>query len=264
MDIVLQGPLDKYALEVAEYYLKCDFVEDIIISCWENDTLDTSNPRIRIIKNKDLHNPGIGNRNRQIHSSLTGLMQAKNGICAKMRTDQKVTISSLHLMRDFFELFKQPTKKYEDGDIGPAGKVFVTSLFTNYPFHPRDHIFWGYQPDLIDVFNIPMCPLLPYPSQDDGQYVFHTRAETYIGAYYYAKFDKDIYKFIDNPQEYLIDNAPKRQEAMDKYFSLGEHVFKTFPPIQMEWPKRGQKFYPYYGFNPHGEIWDETPWRMIK
>lgn len=264
MEIVLQGPLDKYAIEVANSYLECDFVSKVIISCWEDDPIfEISDKRIVIVRNKDVENPSIGNRNRQIVTSLKGVQSVSSDLCAKMRTDQKVSMSSMYMMKDFFELFEKSESKFLDG-TGPQGKIFVTSLFMAYPFHPRDHIFWGYTSDLIKLFDIPLCSLLPFPVIDDSQYVNHTRAETYICSFYYARFDNEITEFINNPKKYLVDNAPEFEKAMKKYRSMSEEVFKTFPPIQMEWPKRNWKLYPYYQHNPHGEVWDETPWRFKK
>jgi len=264
LNIVLQGPLDNYAVEVANSYLECDFVPRVIISCWENDPdIPCDDRRIVIVRNQDVANPSIGNRNRQIYSSQQGLKHVQTDICVKLRTDQRISMSSLHMMYEFFEKFYASPIRYVD-NTGPKGRIFVTSLFSRYPFHPRDHVFWGFTSDLIAMFDIPLCPLLPFPVSDDSQYVLHTRAETYICSFYYARFDDEIKTFIQSPNEYLIDGAPKLQQAMEKYHKFDESVFKTFPPIQMEWPKRGLKFYPYYGHNPHGEVWDERPWRQMK
>lgn len=262
MEIVLQGPLDSYALTVANTYLECEFISKVIISCWDKDPeLTINNDRITILRNIDVSNPGVGNRNRQIFTSFNGLNQVTSDICAKMRTDQLVSISSLHMMRDFFSKFEKSELGFFHGG-SPKGRVFVTSLFRNYPFHPRDHIFWGYTSDLLQVFDIPFCSI-PFPGTvDESYYADHTRAETYIGSYYYSKFDYEITEYINNPLQYLVDNALERPRVMEKYYQIGEKVFKTFPAIQMEWPKRGLKFYPYYGHNPHGEFWDESPWRF--
>jgi hypothetical protein len=257
MEIVLQGPLDDFAMHIAEQYTQACFVKRVIISCWENDpNIRTENNKIEIVRSKDLKNPGIGNRNRQIETSLVGLNLVEDEICAKMRTDQEVLPDALAMMEDFFQQFKEPELKYSDGS-GPLGKVFVTSLFLAYPFHPRDHIFWGYTKDLKQVFDIPHCKLEPYPSSYDGQYVYHTRAETYICSHYYAKFDSRIKEFVAHPELYLIDKSERVQEALALYYDLREKVFKTFPPIDMKWSKRG--FGPYfYHYGPHGEIWHNS------
>lgn len=36
MDLVLQGDCNNYTLDVAHHYLQLEFVNNIIISCWEN------------------------------------------------------------------------------------------------------------------------------------------------------------------------------------------------------------------------------------
>ena len=37
LDIVLQGPYSDYALDTAYQYLDLNFVNEVIISCWEDD-----------------------------------------------------------------------------------------------------------------------------------------------------------------------------------------------------------------------------------
>ena len=88
MDLVLQGPSDSHSLEIAEHYLQLEFVNKIIISCWENDNIDTQNPRIQIIKNVDI-DPGYINRNRQVKSSLEGLKRVTTRFSAKLRSDRR-------------------------------------------------------------------------------------------------------------------------------------------------------------------------------
>ena len=39
LDIVLQGKYNDKVLFISEYYLQLDFINNIIISCWEDDTL---------------------------------------------------------------------------------------------------------------------------------------------------------------------------------------------------------------------------------
>ena len=70
MDIVIQGPVYNYTLEFAEHYLQLEFVNNVIISCWKSDNIETNNPRIIVVKSDDVDNPGDVNRNRQIKSSL--------------------------------------------------------------------------------------------------------------------------------------------------------------------------------------------------
>ena len=62
MDLVLQGTMNNYTIEIANHYLNLDFVNNIIISCWDIDkhNVENLNNKIKII--------GIA-----LANSLTGL-----------------------------------------------------------------------------------------------------------------------------------------------------------------------------------------------
>jgi hypothetical protein len=249
MDLVLQGPADSHSLEIAEHYLQLDFVNKIIISCWEKDNIYTQNPRIQVIKNVDV-DAGYGNRNRQVKSSLEGLKRVTTQFSAKLRSDQKISLDSMNLMFAYYNRHKERELQFYDDASKPRNKICVAGIYKPFPFHPRDHIYWGNTEDLIDVFTIPMCTgtLLP-----DYDYTKITRCETYISVYYYARFEPKINKFIENKQLYLVDNAPHVSEAFEINDRIITKVFKPFPRIDFTWKKYNMTGYHYW-------LTEKSPW----
>jgi len=254
MDLVLQGVIDQYAIEIAEHYSNLDFIDNIICSGWVSDpSVIIDNSRIKLIRSPLLQNPGIGNRNRQIVTSLEGLKQVNTEFTAKLRSDQKISLDSMKLMYDYYEKNKERKLQYWDDKNKPYNRICVAGIFKPIPFHPRDHMFWGNTKDLLEVFNIPLDPLVQLPHTD---YEKTVRSEAYICQYYYAKFDNIIYNYIVNPHEYLVDNAPKIAEAFITSDKLITDVFLPFPKVDFEWPKYGMSNYHYhYTETVYGEYW---------
>lgn len=251
IDLVLQGSYNNYTAEIALSYLNLEFVNRIIISCWEQDVVPNLHEKIVIVKSSDVHNPGVGNRNRQIKSSLEGLKKVNNEFSVKLRSDQKISLHSMRLMYEFYERYQEQDLFFTDG-TKPKNRICVAGIFRPFPFHPRDHIFWGNTQDLISVFDIPHDETSL--NDDYNQYL---RAEAYICMWYYAKFDVDIMKYVANPAKYLIDGAPNIQEALVKSDYWGPRIFKPFPRIDFEWPKHGLKNYHYdLTATKFGEYWD--------
>ena len=253
IDLVLQGRCDNLTYEIAESYITLPFVNNVIISCWENDPDRTTNDRILIVKSKDIMNPGDVNRNRQIKTSLVGLNEVRTEFSAKLRSDQIISLDSMNMMFDFYERHKKQTLSFSDG-TRPNNKICVAGIFRNFPFHPRDHIFWGNTKDLIDVFNIPFDD-----TSLNSDYTKYVRAEAYIAMHYYARFDQAVARMVKEPSKYLVDNAPLINEAFVKSNELGSLVFKPFPRIDFEWPKHGLKRYHYdYTSSVLGEYWSSN------
>jgi len=255
IDLVLQGSANNYTLEIANHYLNLEFVNNIIISCWENDVIETNNDRIIILKSSDVINPGCTNRNRQIKSSLEGLKLVKTEFSVKLRSDQKISLESMMLMYNFYEKNKERELIFYDDEQKPKNKICVAGIFKPFPFHPRDHIFWGNTKDLIDVFNIPYSPSIP----GCDNYNLVLRSEAYIAVHYYAKFDSTIKTFINDPRLYLVDNAPKISEAFEINDRIITKVFQPFPKIDFEWPKHNLREY-HYDFTEKvfGEYWGKN------
>lgn len=250
MDIVLQGPANTFTNEIAEHYLQLEFVNTIIISCWKGDHIETVNPRIKLIVSDDIENPGLGNRNRHIYSSLIGLEQVTTPFSVKMRSDQKVSLEGMRLMYSFYENHKERQLSFHDNPERPYNQICVAGIFPSFPFHPRDHTYWGNTHDLIDVFSIPFDL-----TSNLGEYIYTKwlRSEAYIASHYYSKFDSRVSNFIENYSEYLIDNAPRIKEAFEVNDAIIIKVFLPFPKVEFAWPK-----YEFYTHNNYYEYTEKT------
>jgi tetratricopeptide (TPR) repeat protein len=256
IDIVLQGPYTDFTNEIISTYLQLSFVNNIIVSYWENDIGKIYNSsRVLFVKNKYPQSSGIDNRNYQIVSSLSGLKLATTEYVIKMRSDQKYTKESMYKMYKFFF-----DNKKDDH------KIFVGGIFPNLLFHPKDHLFWGKTDDLILLFDI---PLESYNIMDKIKtnknelwlyYNIFTRVETYIGAHYCANFVKEINNYLLNPQKYLWDECIEWYNVYDVSKKITPQYFKSFPKegIDFIFPKKGWDTYPYdIQRNQYGERWHE-------
>jgi hypothetical protein len=251
IDLILQGSFTNYTYEVALHYYKLPFVNKIIISCWDQDITPPSND-ILFVKSLDVSFPGLGNRNRQIKSSFEGLKKSSTEFSVKLRTDQKISLDSMCLMYDFYNKHKKQDLHFSNG-LKPKNKICVAGIFRPFPFHPRDHIFWGNTNDLLELFNIPYDVV----SLNDD-YTKYIRSEAYICMWYFAKFDIEIQHYINNYKLYLVDNAPLIKDALVKSNDLGPKIFQPFPKIDFEWPKYGLSKYHYdFTENQLGEYWGD-------
>lgn len=237
IQLVLQGACDNYTKFIIEEYSKLDFVDKIILSTYHNHI---ELPKyVDVVYNEIVQPPGTGNRNLQINTSRNGLRLVTSDICVKMRTDQFIRLHSMETMH------KYVNDSLEDN------LMFVLGMYTAFPYHPRDHVFWGRTEDVKQVFDIPF-DTNPDLSQ---HYDYKTRAETYIGQFYYAKFDPDIQNHIDDPLTYTVDRAPKLNEALAKDFAIRDRLFKPFPRISLAWPKHGLHEYHYHIGQQLTEYW---------
>jgi hypothetical protein len=232
---------DEYTKFIIEEYAKLDFVDKIILSTYQNDI--QLPPYVDVVLNEVIDPPGVGNRNLQINTSRNGLKNVNSEFVVKMRTDQYIRLPSMEMMYDF-------ASKHVKNNL-----MCVLGMYTRFPYHPRDHVFWGRTEDLINLFDIPYDPdPIPNPQQD---YRFKTRAETYIGQFYYARFDPSIIEHIQNPLKYTVDTAPNLHEALEKDFAIRDKLFLPFPKISLAWPKHGLNEYHYHVGKFLSEYWSE-------
>jgi hypothetical protein len=249
LDIVMQGPIWSKTYITAESYLTLPWVNKVFISTWEDQDCWDTNYRIKVIKSKKLLNPGCGNRNNQIYSSLVGIQHCSADLVMKTRTDQQILIPSMKKMHDYFINHYFIDKKFLDG-TGPKGTIFTIGLYTLYAFHPQDHLFYGFREDVLKLFNIPLTIEVPEdlnnPKEKDGNCFTHDmlRANAYIGANYYAHFDSRIKYMLEHYKEFIVDLAPNRLEALAKDCEYRDIIFKAFPPIELWWEKHSCT-YPY-------------------
>jgi hypothetical protein len=254
MDIVLQGPIWPTTLQTAVYYLELPFVEKIIISTWEDEDIEDSNiPNIKIIKStKPPFKPsatGLNTIDYQILSSFEGIKLTTSNIIAKMRTDQIVHLDDMVMMNEFaLNNINDTDLLYADG-TKRKGNVYVLGLNKIHPFHPQDHIFWGYREDIYKIFDIPFKP--EYLTNEPGAF----RDPAYIGAMYFKQFYPEVELYLTNFREYMIDNPPKL-DAKILSEKTRDKVFKIFPKIYMEWPKYNCN-YPYEMYIGEGEYYYE-------
>ena len=268
IDIVLQGKYNDNVLQIADYYLELDFVNNIIISCWEDDIIQhINNDKIIIIKNKIPSNPGTGRRNLQIVSSLEGIKASKTEFVVKIRNDQRYTHESMINMYKFYEEYKERKLRFYYDKQKPRNRICVSGNFSEFSFHPRDHLFWGNREDLIDLFSLPLekesitdkIKILD-PRDQHLYYEYFVRSETYIGAHYLSNFDRNINYYLLDPKKYLFDNSDKYNETRDLSDKLTSQVFKSFPRkgIDLEWYKHKWDTYPYENQRAYyGERWHE-------
>ena len=155
------------------------------------------------------------------------------------------------LLYDFYHEHKNRKITHTDDIMKPRNKIGILGIYPIFPFHPHDQIFWGNTQDLIELFDCPYCISTP-----DGGEGFDKvmRAEAYVVIHYLAKFEPEIYKFIENKSTYLVDYSPKINEALHVSHTIMDKVFQIFPRIDYEWPKNNPENYSYelrkknYGF----------------
>lgn len=254
IDIVLQGRYSDFTNEVIEDYLRLPFVNNIILSCWDDDNVKHNFEKLQVILNKFPSTPGTDNRNLQIVTSFAGIQKVTTDYAIKMRTDQKYTYQSMLNMYQFFI-----ENRNED-------RIFVSGMYPHLLFHPRDHVFWGKKESLMTMFDIPLelnglIDKVRIEKYDLWKYYEHyTRTETYIGTHYCSNYDSRLKIFLLYPNVYLFDNAPKWNEAYQISQELSKKIFKSFPRegIDLIWPSKNLYNYPYedqkHGYN---ECWHE-------
>jgi hypothetical protein len=262
IDIVLQGKFTDYVNETANYYIELPYVNKVIISCWENDSIKIlNNSKIEYVVSKIPSNQGTGNRNYQILSSLNGLKKCKSKYSIKFRNDQRYYHDSMNYMYNYWFENNKKEINYWDDESKPKGKILVGGNFICFPFHPRDHFYYGFTEDLIDLFDIPLENSSIYEKiniskKDEWKYYqYYIRTESYIGTHYASRFYEKIKLFLLNPEKYLYDESEKIKESLSLSNILTPKIFKSFPKYSfknMEWPTYNWKEYQfedqYYNF----------------
>lgn len=249
IDLVIQGTQNSYGEEIVRSYNQLPWINNIIISCWEGDEFNLEGSNIIIKKSKPIKNNGIGNRNAQITTSYNGLLFVSTKFCAKLRSDQKISLKSMNIL--YKKMISNPDR------IGALG------FYSKFPFHPRDHSFWGSKENLVDLFDIPHDSDVydgfardVWPQR--GVYCNFRRAECYIASSYLAKKDERVKIMAGNPKEYLYDYAPKWPEAFQLDKEVMIKYFYPMPRIDIVWPKHGLTSYHYELCERElGEYWDE-------
>jgi len=237
--LMLQGEYEPFTKEVIQSYIKLPFVERIVLSTYKTELKIPS--YVDVVYNEIVEPRGIGNRNLQINTSKNGMKLIDNKFAVKMRTDQLIRPHSMEIM------YKRWMKNHRER------KLFVMGMYRAFPYHPRDHVFWGETEDIKSLFNIP----LDNDFSTEQDYRYKTRAETYIGQYYYERFDPEVTNHINNPLEFLVDTAPRKNEALTIDFKVRHLVFEPFPKVSMAWPRKGLLEYHYHVGEYFTEYWGD-------
>ena len=183
-----------------------------------------------------------------------------------MRNDQRYDLASMNKMYDFFHQNKERIITFEGDETKPKNRILVAGMFEGFPFHPRDHVFWGHKEDLIDIFDMPLDPrgiedIVKMKREDYWKYYdYYIRTESYIGSHYASKFNEEIKKWLLRPEQYLYDNSPNYNVALSLSDDLSKKIFKSFPKegINLEWDKYNWPTYPYESqYNRFNERWHE-------
>lgn len=253
IDIVLQGPIHKFTNKIIDHYSSLGFVNKIIVSCWDTDKIDIKPSNKTVVVRSifsDVKKRGSGNINLQLQTTKSGLEISESDIVAKIRTDQQFHLDDMFKMKDTFE------KNYNTGiidlnGINPRGKIFVGSFFIDYPYHPRDHILWGFKEDMYNMFNI------PFSAQDNLYPNFNEaiRAETYLGVNYYSRFSEEAKTHCLEYKDYLLDSSPKRDEAKSNDLVLRNKLFGFLPRVRLIWEKYNMRTYRLMESPGFNEIW---------
>ena len=253
MDLVIQGPYTDYTDQIIHSYLNLPFVNNIIVSCWEDDPVRKDTSRVKYVRSPDYEGwAGAANVNLQLTTCLAGVQASDAPFIGKMRSDQLFSEDGLINMHEFFINNRWREKN----------RIFVTGNVWELLFHPKDWVYWGRREDLINLFDIPpevnaLAQVMGVNSGNYGNYRHvMMRPETYIGVHYCSRFDDRIKKMIDHPDKYLYDSCSKWDEAHKVSMEVTPKAFKCFPRkgIHFSWPRKGINVLP---FDPSNEGWDE-------
>jgi hypothetical protein len=242
MDIVLQGPMHSYTPAIAREYAKLSFVNNVIISCWDTCPTYDIDDNINIIRSPDAPTPGFGNKNRQIKSSRNGLDCVITEFSAKLRTDQHISDNSMYKLYNYY--FSNCEYTIDKTDSTPYNKIGVHGISRDFPFCPIDHILWGNTQDLLKFFD------MEYENKQDApagiaHYDYYIRPEIHFGISYITKHHKELKYFLENESDYLLDNSPKRNDALIISEKIMPELFCVFPKIDLNWIKYNMPSYHY-------------------
>jgi hypothetical protein len=195
ISVIIQGPVyqDFVKKTIENIHVLLPGAE-IIISTWDGQCveglnvdqilLNTDPGAIKIIDEP----PTYASANRQIVSTLAGLKQATRKYAIKMRSD--IYFEHTGFLK-FYGKFKERGGKYKI----LTERVILSTLFTpnphryTLPYHPSDWFYFGLKDDLINIFDIPLCPepetsrwfeYHSIPELNDEPYLCRYRTEQYI------------------------------------------------------------------------------------
>ena len=158
VSIIIQGPLNHRSIEIIPEYLKRG---EVIVSCWDSDdisSLDEYKDQIKIVVNKysDVSHCYKTSGSQapwvyQHHTTLNGLLKAKNHFSIKVRSDESYPDLDplINMLIKQNEERDPQTNEYEDRII--TSNIYFRRDGEN-KFHPSDHIVSGRTQRMIDAF----------------------------------------------------------------------------------------------------------------
>lgn len=237
--VVCQGRYLPETIEAINSYL--DYGLQVIYSGWEGYPIPLTHRNLICCYSTDPVNPGVTNRNRQIVSSRRGLELVQTKYAWKVRSDQIYPVEAIKTYLDFFE-------NHPDRDR----RIFTPGLYTKEVFHFRDHQTLG---KLSDIKRFWSCELDPYDGPPDYNAVI--RSETYFVVNYLDFYCSAVMSMRLRWRDYLLDNSPKRLEALEKTNQLMPKYFVPMPRVLFYWPKHNMFNGYHYDYceKVHGEYW---------
>ena len=160
--IVIQGPIAKendFTLETVKYYGKIYPNVLVIVSTWENEDKQylkqfESEKNCKVVLNKPPTNPGTGNVNYQILSSLGGVKEAEQyekKYVLKTRSDMRITAVGV------LEILQQYISEYAVADVlreKQKQRLVFFNAFLFHPYHASDFFCFGTTQDIIDYYDV--------------------------------------------------------------------------------------------------------------
>lgn len=226
--IILQGPIrteNRFTIDTVLYYKQCYPGASVIVSTWKDCDKSAKEEAEKLgafwIENELPDNPGAGNINMQLTSSLAGIKKAKELGCKyamKTRTDQRIYANDvLEYFRNLQEAF--PSKNPE---IVPERLIFISSRSSSFrylPFYLCDFVTFGEVDELIKLYSA---------KKDDRDCSFHKIFEKEE-----CIFREEIYKNLEiksgcSPYTLFRDFEDRYYRYMLTEYYIVYHYFDSY------------------------------------
>lgn len=230
IDTCLQGPISSETNEVIENWLRCYWINQVIVSTWEGSEITHPNPRVKIVLSHDPHNPGPNNVNRQLISTKRGLQEVTTRFCIKSRTD---------LWPKEFNIIGPEIYRLLNNSRVNREIYYKIAVLGDYhgclPFLVPDFLTFGSTTDIKKLWSTPLNP-----SSQKYNTEYSVPTETYLFFHWFEKLNPNVRHYWDNPVEYLSVKGHLKEEP----YQIGKQLFnKLFIPLNLQlwWPKKGLK-----------------------
>ncbi|MCS6267371.1 MAG: hypothetical protein H2174_07370 [Vampirovibrio sp.] len=168
ISVVVQGVVDFSIIEQVLQSVRNVLPEaEIILSTWEGVDYSSVQSKLydQLVLSSDpggfshhlKSNPNyLNNIDRQIRSSYTGITQANNLCCLKMRTDMILTHACFLEHFEKYNQYQVDYKLVKSRILNNASGA--RDPFWNHSLHPADFFLFGYTEDLKTFFSAPFFP----------------------------------------------------------------------------------------------------------